>query len=173
MCAQRSDPVHIEKNELFQVAPNFWNIRVNFKMFAGLVDLGSHMSLIRLSNGKFLVIDTVTLTDRSRAEINRLTENGTKIEAVLGVHPFHTLAFPAFYEAYPNAQYYGTPRHVRQLTQIPWAGSLDTCNIRNKWAPEVEMRIPAGMHRRTGVCPLISRLEVFVWCRSGIRQSVT
>ncbi|CAF0778367.1 unnamed protein product [Adineta steineri] len=144
MSAKGSDPAHIEKDELFEVATNFWNIRVSFKMLAGLVDLGSHMSLIRLNNGNFLVIDTVILTDHTRAEINRLTDNGAKIEAVIGVHPFHTLAFPAFYEAYPNAKYYGTPRHIRRLTTIPWAGSLDDCNIRKKWEPEIEMRIPAG-----------------------------
>jgi glyoxylase-like metal-dependent hydrolase (beta-lactamase superfamily II) len=144
MSASGSEPVHIEKNELYEVATNFWNIRVSFKMFAGFVDLGSQMSLIRLKNGKFLVIDTVMLTDQTRAAIDRLTENGTKIEAVIAVHPFHTLAFPAFYEAYPKAEYYGTPRHLRRLTQIPWVGSLEDCNIRKKWEPEVEMRIPAG-----------------------------
>ena len=144
MSASGSDPVHIEKNELFEIGNNFWNIRVNFKMFAGLVDLGSQMSLIRLNNGNFLVIDTVLLTQQTRAEIDRLTENGTKIEAVIGVHPFHTLAFPAFYEAYPKTQYYGTPRHLRRLTQIPWVGSLEDSNVREKWAPEVEMKIPAG-----------------------------
>jgi len=68
-----------------------------------------------------------------------------KIEAVLATHPFHTLAFPAFYQQYPNCPYYGTPRHLRkQSEQIKWAGSLNDESIRRKWAPEVEMRIPAG-----------------------------
>jgi hypothetical protein len=30
------------------------------------------------------------------------------------------------------------------LTQIPWVGSLEDCDIRKKWEPEVDMRIPAG-----------------------------
>lgn len=144
MAAQGSNPAHIEKNDLFEVARHFWNLRVNFKMYAGLIDLGSHMSLIRLNSGKFIVIDTVMMTDQSRAAIDRLTDNGSQIEAVLGVHPFHTLAFPAFHQAYPKAKYYGTPRHVRRLTQIPWCGSLEDANVRKKWEPEVELRIPAG-----------------------------
>ena len=144
MAAQGSNPAHIEKNDLFEVARDFWNLRVNFKMYAGLVDLGSHMSLIRLSSGKFIVIDTVVMTDQSRAAIDRLTDNGNQIEAVLGVHPFHTLAFPAFHQAYPKANYYGTPRHLRRLTQIPWCGTLEDANVRKKWEPEVELRIPAG-----------------------------
>lgn len=142
--ASVTDPVPIEKNVLYEVAKNFWNIRVSFKVLIGLIDVGSHMSLIRLNNGNFLVIDTVTLNDQLKSSIDQLTDNGKKIEAVIAVHPFHTLAFPAFYQAYPNAQYYGTPRHLRRLTQIPWAGSLDDCQIRKKWEPEVEMRIPAG-----------------------------
>ncbi len=144
MSAPGSDPVQIDKNELYEVANHFWNIRVNFKIFSGLADPGSHMSLIRLNNGKFLVIDTVILTERTRVTIDRLTDNGINIEAVIGVHPFHILAFPAFYEAYPNAHYYGTPRHLRRLTHIPWVGSLEDCNVRKKWQPEIEMRIPAG-----------------------------
>jgi hypothetical protein len=129
---------------LHEIGTNFWNARAHFKIFLGLVDLGTHMSLIKLNSGRFLVIDTVQLTEGLRSEIDKLTENGSKIEAVIGVHPFHTLAFPSFHQAYPKAPYYGTPRHLRKLTEIPWAGSLDDCNIRKKWEPEVEMRIPAG-----------------------------
>ncbi|CAF0930230.1 unnamed protein product [Adineta ricciae] len=144
MSTVRSNPVSVEKHVLFRVGSQFWNIRVNFKRFAGLVDIGSHMSLIQLRNGNFLIINPIILTDHSRYEVDCLTENGTTIEAVIGVHPFHTLAFPAFYEIYPNAEYYGTPRHLKRLKQIPWTGSLDVCQIRRKWEPEVEMRIPAG-----------------------------
>ena len=144
MTARGTDPIHVEKNELYQVAQDFWNIRVNFKKMSDLIDVGSHMSLIRLLNGNFLVIDTVTLTDETRSGIDRLTDNGKRIEAVIGVHPFHTLAFSSFYQIYPKAQYYGTPRHLRRLPHIQWTGSLDNCNVRRKWEPEVEMRIPAG-----------------------------
>ncbi|CAF3746141.1 unnamed protein product [Rotaria sp. Silwood1] len=144
MAASKSDPVHIDKNVLYEIGTNFWNIRVNFKMLAGLIDVGSHMSLIRLNNGKFLIIDTVILNDQLRNQIDHLTDNGKNIQAVIGVHPFHTLAFQTFYETYPKVEYYGTPRHLRRLTNIPWAGSLEDCNIRKKWEPEVEMKIPAG-----------------------------
>jgi hypothetical protein len=103
------------------------------------------MSLIRLSNDKYLVVDTVPLTDSIKTFIDQTTENGTKIEAVLATHPFHTLAFPPFFQAYPNVPYFGTPRHLRIQPQIPWAGNLNDCATRNKWSPEVEMRIPDGM----------------------------
>jgi len=129
---------------IFQVGPNFWNVRHSFKVMRGLINLGTHMSIIKLNNGRFLIIDTIPLTPEVKTGIDLLTENGTNIEAVIATHPFHTLAFPAFYMEYPNVPYFGTPRHLRIQPQIPWQGSLVDCNVRNKWLPEIEMRIPAG-----------------------------
>lgn len=108
------------------------------------IDIGTHMSLARLSNGNFLIIDAIELSPQIKSEINQLTENGSKIEAVLATHPFHTTAFPEFYKAFPNPNYYGTPRHLRVLNNIPWKGNLNDSNCRDRWSPEVQMRIPEG-----------------------------
>jgi len=126
-----------------EVGPGFWNVRSSFKL-KGIVDIGTQMSFIRLSNGKFLVIDTVPLSDSLKLEIDQLTDGGNKLEAVLAVHPFHTLAIGDFYRTYPNVPYYGCPRHLRRLNVIPWAGDLNNEEIRKKWEPEIQMRIPAG-----------------------------
>ncbi len=96
----------------------------------------------KLSSGKYLVIDTVPLTDELKKEIDTLTNNGQDIEAVVATHPFHTLAFPGFYKTYPNLKYYGTPRHLRNIKDIPWAGNV--MDHLNTWNPDVEMRIPDG-----------------------------
>jgi len=133
-----------EANRVIEVAPGFFNVRSSFKTFGGLVDIGTHMSFLKLSSGKFLVIDTVPLPTDLKSQIDDLTQGGSKIEAVIASHPFHTLAFPAFFEAYPNVPYYGTPRHIRRLKNIPWAGDLNDSATRKLWEPEVEMRIPAG-----------------------------
>ena len=135
-----------DKDELYQIGSGFWNVRSRFKILAKLIDIETHMSFIQLHNGNFLVIDTIELNDHLRQEINHLTDNGDKIEAVIGTHPFHTLSFPSFYESYPHAAYYGTPRHLRRLTQIPWVGSLDDCDVKRKWEPDVALRIPAGQY---------------------------
>lgn len=135
---------NVHKNEFYKIGCGFWNVRSGFKILAKLIDIETHMSFIQLHNGNFLVVDTVELDDDLRQKINHLTDNGNKIEAVIGIHPFHTLSFQTFYESYPNAAYYGTPRHIRRLTQIPWVGSLNDCNVRKKWEPDVELRIPAG-----------------------------
>jgi len=126
-----------------EVGPGFYNVRSRFKL-KGIVDIGTQMSFIRLSTGKFLVIDTVPLTDTLKLEIDQLTDGGNNMEAVLCTHPFHTLAIGDFYKTYPNTQYYGCPRHLRRLNVIPWTGDLNDEEIRKKWEPEVQMRIPSG-----------------------------
>ncbi|CAF2829691.1 unnamed protein product [Rotaria sp. Silwood2] len=133
----------LDKNKLYLIGPKFWNVRGRF-ICLKVIDIETQMSIIQLRNGKFLVIDTINMNNRLRQEIDNLTNNGDNIEAVIGTHPFHTLSFTAFYKAYPKAAYYGTPRHLRRLTEIPWAGDLQDRSVRKKWEPDVEMRIPAG-----------------------------
>lgn len=128
------------------VGDNFWNLRSSLVMM-GVFDIGTHMSFVRLSSGKFLVIDCVDLQANAAAkeEVDELTDRGALIEAVIGVHPFHTLFFPAFHKLYPNAAYYGTPRHFRNFTDIPWVASLQEEGVRGTWESEgVFMRIPDG-----------------------------
>jgi len=131
-------------NHVELVGNGFYSIRAHFKVMAGILDIGTHMSILKLSNQKFLVVDAVSLTPQMKQEIDELTNKGTDIEAVIATHPFHTLAFRSFYKEYPNAPYYGTPRHLKTIPEIPWVGSIYDCDVRNKWNPDVEMRIPAG-----------------------------
>jgi len=123
------------------VGTNFWH--ASDSLVIDQIDIGVQMNFIRLNSGRFLILDTLFLNSSLLDDINRLTNNGTLIEAVLGTHPFHTLFFPAFYKQFPNAKYYGAPRHLRVIKDIPWAGSLYDCANRVLW-PEVRMRIPRG-----------------------------
>jgi hypothetical protein len=107
--------------------------------------VGTHMSFIKLDSGKFLVIDTCRITPQAKLAIDDLTQDGTLIEAVIATHPYHTLFFPAFYEMYPNAKYYGTPRHIRNFTNISWEGDVSNESIRRLWESHgIFMRIPDG-----------------------------
>jgi len=134
-----------QQKRILEIHPGiFYNVRASFKLFSGILDIGTHMSLIRLKSGKFLVIDTVPLDFDLHREIDLLTESGTLIEAIVATHPFHTLAFPEFYAAYPNVPFYGTPRHLREQKKIPWKGDVNDIETRCKWEPEVQMRIPDG-----------------------------
>jgi len=134
-------------SQILEVEPGsgFYNIRSGFKLFKGLVNIGTQMSLVRLENGNFIALSTVPLDDQLKKEIDDLTEDGQLLIAVIATHPFHTLAFHGFYEAYPKALYIGTPRHVRNIKTIPWH-NLDVTSeeIQKYWEPEISMRIPAG-----------------------------
>eukprot|EP01111_Echinosteliopsis_oligospora_P016558 TRINITY_DN692_c0_g1_i1.p1 TRINITY_DN692_c0_g1~~TRINITY_DN692_c0_g1_i1.p1 ORF type:complete len:284 (+),score=65.99 TRINITY_DN692_c0_g1_i1:30-881(+) len=124
------------------IGPNFWNARQSFYALK-VVDIGTHMSVVQLDNGNFLVIDTIELQPLLKEQLDNLTHNGSLIEAVVATHPFHTTYFPAFYAAYPDVPFYGTPRHLRIEPSIPWAGNVTDPSVRTKWS-EVQMRIPTG-----------------------------
>jgi len=127
-----------------EIGPGFWVIRGSFKMLVGLIDMGNQMSVAELSNGKYLVIDAIPLTEQIKSEIDALTDKGSKIEAVITTHPFHTLSIKPLYDTYPNVPFYGCPRHLKRFPDIKWAGDLNDCNVRNKWKPDVDIRIPDG-----------------------------
>lgn len=133
-----------QQRALVEIGPGFWNIRGSYKILVGLIELGTHMSIAQLPNGKFLIIDAIPLTPQIKSEIDQLTENGAKIEAVLTTHPFHTLAIPGLFSNYPNPPYYGCPRHIKRFPEIQWAGDLNDCKVRSKWNPDVDIRVPHG-----------------------------
>jgi len=134
--------------QLVPIGSGFWNARASHYLVDGilkLVDIGTHMSILRLKSGSFLLVDCIPLTKSLKKEIDELTENGTLIEAIIGVHPFHTSHFPEFHHAYPAIPMFGTPRHARKYPSLPWAGILKDCQNLNAWYHEgVELRIPDG-----------------------------
>lgn len=140
---------------LQEIAPGFWHLRVPFLVGKGPVkiDVKTHMSVCRLASGSFVCIDAAKLTPEAKSELDRLTENGSRLEAVLNTHSFHTLAIPSFHALYPSSatrKWFGCPRHLKMFTQdeqgnpISWAGDLNVCEVRNTFEPDLAMRIPAG-----------------------------
>jgi len=129
---------------LIPIGEGFWNIRGHFKIALGLVDIGTHMSVAKLPNDKYLIIDAISLSDQLKSELRELTDNGKKIEAILMTHPFHTLAVNEMHSLFPDATYYGAPRHLKLFPNIKWSGDLNDCHVRDLWKPAVEIRIPAG-----------------------------
>lgn len=126
------------KLENFQeVGSGFYNLKTSFYTNT-VINVGSQMSLLSLkSTGKYLVLDTCALTAAAKIELDYLTQNGTLIDGVIATHPFHTTYFTTFHAMYPDAKYYGTPRHLKMIPSIPWAGDVDTAAVRTLWEPEV------------------------------------
>ncbi|KAI8613345.1 hypothetical protein BC830DRAFT_1132649 [Chytriomyces sp. MP71] len=129
---------------IIEVTPGCFNLRAPFQILAGMVDVGTHMSFVRLESGKFLVLSTVQLDDEAKKEVMELTKGGELIEAVVATNPFHTLYFELFAELFPNAKFYGTPRHMRNYPNVPWVGNVDDEKVLKLWAPEIELEWTAG-----------------------------
>ena len=104
---------------IIHIAPDFWNIRGSFKI-AGLLDVGTQVSLVRRANGKFVFLDSYTLSDEVEREVRSLTNGGADVEAILNVHPFHTVHVRRMHERFPSAKLYGTARHIAKFPELPW-----------------------------------------------------
>lgn len=73
-------------SKLIQIADNFWNIRGSFKV-AGFIDIGTQASLVRLASGKFVFLDSYTLSGSVQHEVDQLTNHGENVVAVLNLPP--------------------------------------------------------------------------------------
>jgi hypothetical protein len=106
-------------NKLTKIGENFWRVEGDFRI-GGLVNVGTQASLVRLADGNFVFLDSYTLPDTVKAEVDILTEAGAKLVAIINLHPFHTLHCEWMHRAYPEAALYGTQRHHRKLPDLPW-----------------------------------------------------
>jgi len=138
-----------------EIAPGFWHCRAPFVLKKGPLsdDIKTHMSVCRLSSGKFVCIDAVKLAQEAKAELDQLTDNGNELEAVFHTHPFHSVAIASFHVCYPSSstrKWFGCPRHLAMFTvdegknPITWSGDLRCCEVRKMYEPDVAMQIPAG-----------------------------
>ena len=106
-------------DRLIDLGNGFWTVRGSLRI-GGVFDVGTQCSLVRLANGNFVFLDSYTLTDAIRAEVDALTDGGARVEAIINVHPFHTLHCEWMHRAFPQAKLYGTARHLEHLPDLPW-----------------------------------------------------
>ena len=85
-----------------------------------MINLGTHMSLVRGTNGRFVLLDSYDIGTEDREALFALTDGGRAIEAVINVHPFHTLHCVAIHKVLPHARLIGTSRHRKQAPDLPW-----------------------------------------------------
>src|SRR5210317_1563676 len=106
-------------DKIVQVAEDFWNIRGSFRV-GGVVDIGTQASLIRLASGNFLFLDSYAMSETVAEEIKLILGNGGEIEAILNLHPFHTVHVERMHELFPEARLHGTQRHLERFPELPW-----------------------------------------------------
>lgn len=130
---------------MMQLAENFWNFRGSFKI-GGLIDVGTHMSLIRRANGRFLMLDSYSVSDADRRALMALTHEGADIDAIINVHPFHTLHCRTAHHLAPQARLIGTQRHREQMPELPWEdGVIEDKSVQAEFADDLEFSVPDGL----------------------------
>ncbi len=132
-------------DEIIRVADDFRNIRGSFRIL-GLVDIGTHASLVRLASGGYVFLDSYELRGEARREVMALTDNGDAVEAILNVHPFHTVHCAAMHRDFPNAKLYGTERHAARAPGLPWE-PLRTEHeaLHKKYSRDFDFSVPRGV----------------------------
>ncbi|MBO6769579.1 MAG: hypothetical protein JJ901_14905 [Erythrobacter sp.] len=123
----------------------FWTIRGSFRI-GGVFDVGTQCSLVRLASGNFVFLDSYTLPDAIRAQVDELTGGGAKVEAVLNLHPFHTVHCEWMHETFPQAKHYGTARHLEIASDLGWQElRCEDDALMQLYADDFAFSIPRGV----------------------------
>ena len=131
--------------QILQISDNFRNIRGDFKI-GGILNIGTQASLVRRRNGKFVLLDAYTLQGEVKGQIDALTNDGDDIEAIINLHPFHTVHVRKAHEQYPKAKLYGTQRHIEKFPDLPWQPELtESAACADLLSDDLEFSVPAGV----------------------------
>lgn len=123
----------------------FWNLRGPFRI-GGLLDIGTHCSLVRLGDGGFALLDAYTLDAAAEQQLRDLTDGGRALRAVLHLHPFHTLHVRWMAERFPEAALHGCDRHVERDADLPWQPLRTTDPaLHAQFADDLLFSVPAGV----------------------------
>ncbi len=128
-----------------RISDDFLNIRGSFRI-GGLIDIGTQASLVRLASGSFVFLDSCAMSDDVQREVDALTAGGRDVEAILNLHPFHTVHVRAMHERYPRAKLYGTARHLSRLPDLPWQKTrTEQRRLHTMFARDFEFSVPRGV----------------------------
>jgi hypothetical protein len=129
---------------IIPIADGFWNIRGPFK--SGPLQVGSHCSLARLSDGGFVLLSSYAPSDEVLSEIHRITNDGADIRAILNLHPFHTVHVKRVHALFPKAKLHGTDRHVEKAPELPWQDERTTDPaLHKRFSDDLWLSVPRGV----------------------------
>lgn len=132
-------------DRLVEIGNGFWNIRGAFRI-GGVINIGTHASLVRLQSGGFVLLDAYTLQGRVKKQVMDLTHGGTAVAAIINLHPFHTVHCAQMHKDFPQAKLYGADRHVHKFPDLPWEDlRVDDPAFAVLFAADFEFTIPAGV----------------------------
>ncbi len=128
-----------------KVGDNLWNIRGSFKI-KGLVDIGTQASLVRRANGQHVLLGGCQFSPTVQRWLGEETDGGDSLTAVIHLHPFHTLSVRAVHDLYPRAKLYGTERHLKRLSDLPWEEiRSEQPELHRAFADDFDFTVPRGV----------------------------
>ena len=131
-------------DRIIQISDRFWNIRGSFKI--GIIEAGTQASLVRRANGKLVLLDSYTLSGAVEREVAALSNDGRDLEAILNLHPFHTIHVRRVHERFPDAKLYGTARHHAKAPELPWEPErTEDPSLHAMFADDFDFSVPRGV----------------------------
>ncbi|WP_037498382.1 hypothetical protein [Sphingomonas jaspsi] len=131
--------------KLVDFGNGFWNLRGDFRI-GGVLNVGTHASLVALPGGRFVWLDSYTLEGEALSEAMRLTDGGKAVEAILNLHPFHTLHCEWARKTFPGAKLYGSERHKRKFPGLNWEEpNVEDPRVAELYAEVLEFSLPRGV----------------------------
>ena len=131
--------------DVIEVGDGFWNIRGSFRL-GGLINIGTQASLVRRASGKLVLLDACGFSEATCVWLEEMTGAGEKLEAIINLHPFHTVSITAVHQRFPEAVLYGTRRHHEKLGDLPWqAERVEDPAFHQAFADDFDFSIPRGV----------------------------
>lgn len=135
----------VRPGDFIDLGNGFWNARGSFKI-GGVLEAGTQASLVRRPDGRFLMLDSITLEGAALEGVMRLTDGGAKVAAILNLHPFHTLHCEEASRRFPQATLYGTSRHRAKAPGLAWADEeVDSEAVAARFADTLLISKPRGV----------------------------
>lgn len=132
-------------DQLVKIHETFWNIRGSFRI-AKVLDVGTQMSLARLSDGTYALLDSYEPDGPVLTKIMERTEGGKLVSAVINLHPFHTIHVAKVASLFPDAKLYGTTRHKRLQPELAWQEpAVENPKFRESFKDDFEFTLPQGV----------------------------
>ncbi len=135
----------VAPGDFIDCGDGLWNARGSFKI-AGILEAGTQASLVALPSGNFLWLDSITLEGDALAKAMKLTDGGKAVEAILNLHPFHTLHCEWANRHFPNAKLYGSARHKAKLPNLRWQeANVEDPRVAEVYAETLDFSLPRGV----------------------------
>lgn len=132
-------------DKIYDLGAGFWNIQGTFRL-GGIINIGTQCSLVQLAPKRFIFLDSYELTDEVRTQVMMLTRDGQDVEAVLNLHPFHTVHCAQMARDFPQALFYGSVRHHKQVPKVAWSDDLVESDAVAQRYPELEFSLCQGIN---------------------------